>query len=265
MEIQAGDVELYAVVKGPEEGPTVVFIHGFPVDHRMWEHQLRALPDGYRAVAYDIRGLGRSPVGDGQYTMELFTDDLFAVLDAVASDPVVACGLSMGGYVLGRALERNPGRFRAAVLADTRSTADDDETRLARAAAIAGVKQDGPTAYAEEFVERVLAGATLSRRPEIVEAVKQMIASNDPRGIAGAQLAMMSRTDTTAALAGLEIPVLVVVGEEDDLTPPKTAREMAAPIPDGRLAVVPDAGHFSPLENPDAFNRILRDFLDGLE
>lgn len=264
MEIQAGEVALHAVESGPEDGPVIVLIHGFPFDHRMWEPQLSALDDRYRVVAYDVRGLGRSPVGDGQYTMDLYAEDLFTVLDAVASGPAVACGLSMGGYILLRALEREPARFRAAVLADTRSGADDDATRLGRARAIRTVKTEGAAAYAEAFVGGVVGPTTLSERPEVVEAVKEMIRSNDPRGMAGAQLAMLSRTDTTGALDGLTLPVLAVAGEEDALTPPETVREMASRIPDARMEVVPRAGHLTALENSGAFTRILADFLDGL-
>ena len=262
MEIERGDVSLHVRVEGPDDGPTLVLIHGFPVDHRMWRHQIEAFAAHRRVVAYDVRGLGRSAVGDGQYTMELFVDDLFAILDAVASEPVAACGLSMGGYILLRALARRPERFRAAVLADTRSEADDDETRLNRSRAVEAIKEEGPGSFAEGFVPKVLAPVTLEERPEVVKAVEEMIRANDPRGMVGAQLAMMSRTDTSAALAELEIPVLAVAGEADELTPPEGARSMADSIPDGRAATVSDAGHFSPLENPEVFNRILAGFLE---
>lgn len=262
MRIDVGDVELEVVTRGPDDGLPVVLIHGFPLSHRMWEPQLEALSDRFRTIAYDVRGLGRSEVGDGQYTMELLVTDLFRVLDALDPGPVVVGGLSMGGYVVLRALEREPERFRAAVLADTRSVADDDETRLGRARAIRTLKEEGASAYADALVDRLLGRTTRSRSPGAVETVKEMIRSNDPRGMVGAQLAMLSRTDTTEGLEEIAVPVLVPVGEEDELTPPAGAREMAGRIPDARAVVVPEAGHVSALENPEAFNEALRGFLE---
>lgn len=264
MNLQVNGTRLHAVETGPEDGPPVVLVHGFPLDHRMWRHQLEGLSDRYRTIAYDVRGLGRSAVGDGQYTMELFADDLLGLLDALDTGPVRACGLSMGGYVVLRCLEREPERFRAAVLADTRAAADDDATRLSRARSIRTLKEEGVDAFADGLLEKILGRTTRSERPEVVEEVRTMVRENDPWGMAGAQLAMTSRTDTTDLLGRLTIPTLVVAGEEDELTPPDLARRMADAIPDGRVAVVAEAGHVTPLERPSAFQAELRAFLDGV-
>lgn len=265
MEIQVLDGALEAEEVGPPGGPPLVLVHGFPFDRRMWEGQLRGLSGACRMVAYDVRGMGRSPVGDGQYTMELFVDDFFAVVDALGVERVIACGLSMGGYILLRALERDPGRFHGVVLADTRSSADDDEGKLGRASAIRMLREEGSAAYGETVLPRLLGSTTLAEKPEVVETAKAMVRSNDPRGLRGAQLAMLSRTDTTASLPGLGLPVLVLAGEEDALTPPETARAMAARIPGADLEVVPRAGHLSALECPGEFNRHLRAFVERLE
>lgn len=264
MDLRVNDTTLHVVATGPDDGPTVVLVHGFPLDHRMWRRPLEELSDAYRTVAYDVRGLGRSEVGDGQYTMELFADDLLALLDALDPGPVVGCGLSMGGYVLLRALEREPERFRGAVLADTRTAADDDATRLARARSIRTLRTDGVGPFADAMLPKLLGATTRAERPAVVEEVRRLAVENDPRGLAGAQLAMLSRTDTTGVLGRLEIPVLVVVGEEDELTPPDGARAMAEAVPDGRVAVIPGAGHVTPMERPAAFLEALRAFLDEL-
>lgn len=263
--IQVGDTTLAVMEVGPDDGLPVVFIHGFPFSHRMWEPQLRALSDDFRLVAYDIRGHGESPVGDGQYTMEFFVDDLIGVLDHLEIERAVGCGLSMGGYVLLRAMERQPGRFRAAVLCDTRSEADTDEGRLKRVAAIRRLRREGREAYAGSFLPGVLAPQTLDARPEVVAAVRAMIEANPVEGMVGAQIAMAARTDTTGALERMEVPTLVVVGEGDELTPPGTAREMARRIPGAGVTVISRAGHLSNLENPEEFNEALRPFLEGLE
>ena len=245
-------------------GSPVVLLHAFPLSHRMWEPQIAALSERYQVIAPDHRGFGASDTGDGQTTMELVVDDLFAVLDQLRLDRVIAAGCSMGGYVLLRALERAPERFRAVVLADTRSTADDDAGRLGRANTIRDVKSKGVAAFAEAFSGKLLGPSTLERKPDLRAHVAGMINANGALGICGGVLALATRTDTTAALRKLSVPALIVVGEEDALTPPPQSRQMNEATPGSRLVVIPKAGHLSNLEDPDAFNRALLAFLADL-
>lgn len=253
--------DLHVVDTGPEDGLPLVFIHGFPFHQAMWEPQRAALEERYRVVSYDVRGLGASPVGDGQYTMESFVDDLVGVLDARGLGEVVGCGLSMGGYILFRALEREPTRFKGAVLCDTRSDADDDEGRLARADAIRSLKARGHAPFVERFLPRVLSPTTRRTRPEVVETVQAMVEGQSILGMCGCLLAMAARTDTTPSLDRIKVPTLLVVGEDDAITPPSVSRRMAGRIPGARIEVIPDAGHLTNLEAPDAVNRALEEFL----
>ncbi len=250
------------VVQGTDNGLPVVFIHGFPFNHHMWEPQLKALPHRYRTVAYDVRGHGDSDVGTGQYTVELFVDDLLGLLDHLVIDRAVVCGLSMGGYIALRAVEHYPGRFRGLVLCDTRSEADTDEAKIKRAGTIAAVRSRGVPAFAEEFVKLVLAPRTLTANAPVVQKVKDMITANDPLGICGTLLALAARTDTTPALPSMNLPALVLVGEHDILTPPTDAQAMDQALPQANLHVIPNAGHMSNLENPAAFNERLLAFLE---
>ena len=248
-------------VKGADDGQPVVFIHGFPFSHRMWEPQLEALPHRYRAVAYDVRGHGDSEVGHGQYTVELFVDDLIGLLDHLAVDRAVVCGLSMGGYIALRAVERHPERFRGLVLCDTRSEADTDEAKVKRAGTIAAVRSRGVPAFAKEFVKLVLAPRTIKANPAVVQMTREMITATDPVGVCGTLLALAARTDTTPALPAMNLPALILVGEHDTLTPPTDAQAMARALPEAALHVIPDAAHMSNLENPAAFNERLLAFL----
>lgn len=250
---------------GPPDAPVVVLLHGFPLSRAMWEPQLGALAGPWRLVAPDARGVGASEVGDGQTTMETLVDDLFAVLDALGQGPVVGCGLSMGGYILLRALEREPGRFRAAVLCDTRAEADSDEGRLSRAAAIRRIREEGVGRFADGFLASVLAPGTAERSPGLVAGLRRVILANPPAGLRGHLLAMATRTDTTASLSRIAVPTLVVVGAEDALTPPDGARAMAARIPGARTVEIPGAGHLSSVEAPGAFDRALGEFLASLD
>ena len=256
---------MHWVEAGDPKGPPIILVHGFPFTHAMWGPQLDALKKaGWRAIAYDVRGHGGSAAGDGQYLLETFVDDLLGLMDHLKLDTAAWCGLSMGGYVVLRALERAPERCRAAVLADTRSEADADATKLRRAEVLRSLPQAGVKAFAEGFLKTVFAPENIERRPEAVELIRRLIEGNTVLGIKGALLALAGRTDTTAALASIRIPTLVLVGEKDALTPPALAEALAAKIPGATLARIPGAGHMSNLEGPDAFNSALLGFLKGL-
>jgi pimeloyl-ACP methyl ester carboxylesterase len=261
LRVQSDGVALNVEQRGRLDGPPVLLLHAFPLSHRMFDPQFEALSDGYRVVAPDHRGFGDSEPGDGQTTMETLVDDVFAVLDDIGIDRVSACGVSMGGYVLLRALERAPERFRSLVLADTRSTPDDDAGRLGRATTLRAVKTGGVAEFAEQFSAKLLGPTTLSQQPELREHVAKLIRANTPLGICGALLALGLRTDTTAALRRLSVPALMVVGDEDALTPPAQSRAMVEAAPGSRMVEIPGAGHLSNLEDPEAFNRALLAFL----
>jgi 3-oxoadipate enol-lactonase len=265
IKVQSSGVSIHVERAGKEGGGApVVLLHAFPLSHRMWDPQIAALSSRYQVIAYDHRGFGDSEPGDGQTTMETLVDDFFAVLDHLGLERVIACGLSMGGYALLRALERAPGRFRAVVLADTRSTADDDAGRLGRANTLRDVKSKGVPAFAEAFSAKLVGPTTLAEKPEVRARLAELMRANGQLGICGGVLALGFRTDTTAALKKLDIPALIVVGEEDALTPPVHSRQMNEAAPGSKLVVIPKVGHMSNLEDPDAFNRALLDFLAGL-
>lgn len=247
--------------RGNPAGLPVVFIHGFPFNHRMWDPQMRALPAGYRAVCYDVRGHGESQIADGQYSIEFFVDDLIALLDHLVVETAVVVGLSMGGYIALRAVERHPERIRGLVLADTRCEADPNEGKVKRSAGVLAVKRDGVPAYAENFVKAVFAPASLAAQVPAVEFVKTMIRGNTPLGISGTLLALAARTDTSAALASINVPTLIMCGEHDGLTPPAASEKLHAGIRDSEYVLIPGAGHMANLENEEAFNTALVAFL----
>ncbi|HSA60155.1 MAG TPA: alpha/beta fold hydrolase, partial [bacterium] len=245
---------------GPREAGPLVLIHAFPLNLTMWNAQIQALSAERRVIAYDLRGHGESDVGDGQYTIELFVDDLIALLDHLRIDTTAVCGLSLGGYIALRALERHPERFNALVLCDTRSEADSDEAKIKRSAGLRLLKEKGVPSFAEEFVKPAFAPETFKTNPEIVHTTKGMILKNSPLGIGGALLALASRTDTTESLKRINIPTLVLVGEKDQITPPSAALSLKEKIPNAQMHVIPTAGHLSNLENPAEFNQRLAAF-----
>jgi 3-oxoadipate enol-lactonase len=254
----------YYVDLGPRDALAITFVHAFPLNHKMWQPQIELLTDHDRVIAADLRGFGKTDAGDGQYTLEFFVDDLIELLDHLKIQKTVACGLSMGGYIVLRAVERNPDRFHGLVLCDTRSEADSNEAKVKRSAAIKAVKQQGVAAYADGFVKSALAPQTLAAHPDVVTTVKNLIQENPPIGICGALVAMASRTDTTESLSRINVPTLILVGELDTLTPPVAAKSLQANIRDAELQVIPNAAHISNLENPLEFNERLLAFLERI-
>jgi len=252
-------------VEGPRTGLPVVFVHGFPFSQEMWKPQVEALKGSLYTVTYDMRGFGKSDVGDGQYTIEYFVDDLIALLDHLKIPRAVAVGLSMGGYVVLRAAERRPDRFRALVLSDTRSEADNNEGKIRRAIQALAVKKEGMKKFADSFLGSVFYPGTMEKLPDTVQLIRRIMESTSPVAAAGTLIALAARTDTTPALFNMNIPVLILVGQHDILTPPSASYAMKEKLPDAGLHIIPEAAHLSNLENPGEFNGHLLNFLKKIK
>ncbi len=250
--------------EGSRIGLPIVLIHGFPLDYTMWQPQVRALKNHFRVVTYDVRGLGRSPLNDAPVTMDSYVDDLFSLLDHLNISAPAICGFSMGGYIALRAAERAPQRLQALILADTRSEADTEQARNNRITTIRAIENDGLKSFTDDFIKKVFAPRTLVENKPCVTSIRNTILHSDPQGVCAAAAAIMSRMDTTAALPGIRVPTLVLVGEQDALTPPACAQALASAIPGAKFARIPGAGHLSSLEDPKAFNRHLLGFLESL-
>jgi 3-oxoadipate enol-lactonase len=243
-------------------GWPVVLVHAFPLSAEMWRPQLEAVPDGYRFIAPDVRGLGGSPVEAGPPPgMDDYAADVAGLLDALELDRAVIGGLSIGGYISFALFRRAPERFSAMILADTRSAADTAEGRQARLAMSEALRAKGSSAVADQMIPRLLSGGTHRRKPEVVKLVRTLIEKNDPAGLDGAVNAMMHRPDSTPDVARISIPVLIVVGQEDVLTPVADSERLHAAIQRSQLVVIPGAGHLSNLEAPEEFSLALEDFL----
>lgn len=246
---------------GDPQNKSIIFVHGFPYDYTMWQNQIVTLKDEYYCIAYDVRGLGESYVGDGQYTMEFYVEDLFSIINEMKLHKPVLCGLSMGGYIALRAVEKNQELFGALILCDTRSEADDNTGKLKRSANINQINTEGLKKFVDCFVPNCFADETIEEQKELFLATLNKSYQNNPIGVKGAIIAIMSRTDTTPFLPLIKIPTLILCGSFDKLTPPSVMRVMAEKIPNSEFAVIPQAGHMSPIENPNAANELIKGFL----
>ncbi|MER3428804.1 MAG: alpha/beta hydrolase [Pyrinomonas sp.] len=246
------------------DGLPVVLLHAFPLNRAMWHEQIAALSSRWRFIAPDHRGFGESSVAPSA-TMEEMAQDVAALLDELQIEQAVIGGLSMGGYVSFAFYRQFPQRVRALILADTRAEADTEEARRNRERMAERALREGAEAIAEEMIPKLVAARTLNERPEIRERLRLMIVRNDPAGIAAAQRGMAVRRDQTDLLARIEVPTLIIVGCEDQLTPPELSEAMHQRIRGSHLVAIEGAGHVSNIERPQDFNRALESFLQRIE
>ncbi|MDP2366508.1 MAG: alpha/beta fold hydrolase, partial [Ignavibacteria bacterium] len=229
---------LFIFLEGNSKNKSIIFVHGFPYDHTMWKAQIDKFSEKYFCVTYDIRGLGESPVGDGQFTMESFVDDLETIMIELKLDKPILCGLSMGGYIGLRALERMEDKFSAVILCDTRADADGNEGKLKRAAAIKRINTEGLAPFAKDFITNCYGDHYKQNNKDEFEKRIAKSSAFDPAGVKGSLLAMMGRNDTTEYLYKIKIPTLVICGELDALTPPAVMKAMADKINGSQFVVI---------------------------
>ena len=233
----------------------------------MWVEQLKAIGSTYRVIAPDLRGHGESECPDGTFTMDQMADDVVELLNRLeVREPVVVGGLSMGGYVALSLVARHPERVRGLILIDTRAAADTPEAaRVREETARTVLREKSNQSILETMVPRLFSKTTLEKHPHRVEPLLAAMHRTSPQGVAGALRGMAVRPDRRADLARIAVPSLIMVGEDDVISPVTEAREIAAAVPHSRLVVIPGAGHLSPYENPSAANEAILRFLKELD
>lgn len=244
---------------------TILFVHGFPFDHRMWRHQLSGLAR-WQCIAPNLRGArgGEVPSATTAYTMSTYADDLVTLLDRAQIRQAVVCGLSLGGYIIFELLRRHPNRVRAAILCNTKAAADSPEAKRGRDALAARAQREGTPAVAGELVPKLLARETQQERLDVVREVTEMIERQPVSGIVGALHALRERPDSTPLLPRIQIPVLVVAGDDDQIAPAEGMKQMAEAIPGAEFTLISAAGHLAPLEQPRDVNGAVAAFLEKL-
>ncbi len=247
------------------EGTPVILLHGFPLCRKMWGKQEDALQQaGYRVITPDLRGFGESEATVDGYEMASLANDVAALMDRLELKQAVIGGMSMGGYILLNLLENHFDRLSAAIFIVTRGV-DDDATGKGKRTALADKVRGGrPEAVSEAFEKILFAGKTKENQPEIIEEVKGWMKSTDPRALIGGLVGMRDRKNYMPLLNCFALPTLVIGGEEDITIPPENAAALGEGLPNSTLEIVPKAGHMANMEQPDAFNRTLLEFLDRI-
>jgi 3-oxoadipate enol-lactonase len=245
------------------EGPALLLVHGFPFHAGMWEAQLLGLSDHARVIAPDLRGFGMSdPGGVEPLMMEDHAADLARLLDELEIQRAVVCGLSMGGYVALACWREFRDRVAGLILADTKAAPDTEEARRGRYDLAERVRDAGTGVAVDALLPKLLSQRTLREQPAVEGRLRQIMEGTLADTVARALHGMAERPDATGLLAGIDVPALVITGEDDALIPPEEAHRLAEAIPDARLERIAGAGHVPPMEAPDEFNALVRDFLD---
>lgn len=239
----------------------VIFLHGYPFDKTMWQHQLDFLKSTHRVLACDIRGFGESKDEESPLSMDIFAEDLIAFMDALTIGSAIICGLSMGGFIALNALNKYPDRFEALILCDTQCIADTAEVKEKRAQIIKEIELDGVTKFNEGFIKSVFCSDSFSQKKELVKNLHRVVFANSPQIIINGLRALAERSETCSTLDEIKIPTLIICGKEDEVTPLAQSEFMHHAIKNSTLQVIDNAGHVSNLEQADEFNKYLLDFL----
>ncbi len=240
----------------------LVLLHAFPLNARMWEPQLTPFAaGGWRVVAPQMRGVDRGDAHPGPVSMDDYAGDIVDLLDGLHAHEAVLCGLSMGGYAALALARLAPRYVQGLILADARAEADTAEAVAGRRRMQATAREKGPAAIADEMLPKLLGETTRTTRPELVARARALVLANSGESIASMLDALLSRADSTPTLATIHCPTLVLVGDEDAVTPRPLSESLRRNIAGAELVVIQGAGHLSSLERPDAFNDAVAAFL----
>jgi pimeloyl-ACP methyl ester carboxylesterase len=260
--IRSGDAEIVYWVFG--DGPPVVLLHPFPVNHEFWLPVVETLSGRYRVIMPDLRGHGESEVGEGLATMAKHADDLARVMDDAQLGRAPIIGVSIGGYLLFEFWRKYRGRVSALGLCNTKAPADNEEGRAARLQSAKDVLERGTEPFFESMIPRVLSQTTRDTRPDLVEGALRMMRKMSPQDVAQVQRGMAERPDSLETLTTIKVPTLLITGDEDTTTGIKEAELMRQHIAGSQLRVIPKAGHYAAWEQPEQAARLLRQFLDAI-
>lgn len=246
-------------------GTPLVLLHAFPLSNAMWRGQIEFLAKEFKVIAPNGRGIGATSPFPSTPSVEQMAHDVAALLaDMNLAQPMILCGLSMGGYVALAFARLYPQRLGALVLCDTQAAPDTPEARARREENIAFAQIHSSSELLERMLPNLLGETTRATRPKVVEAVRQMANDLEPQALVQLLQALRDRPDATPRLDQIKVPTLVLCGLEDSITPPEVAKSLSQNIPDAQLHLIPQAGHLSNLERPQDFNKHLMAFLRTL-
>lgn len=260
--IQSGDAEIVYWVLG--DGPAIVLLHPFPVHHAFWLPVAEGLATRYRVLMPDLRGHGESGIGEGPATMEKHAADIAHVMDDADVGRAPLIGVSIGGYALFEFWRRHRGRVAGLGLCNTKARADGPEARAGRLQAANDVLERGTEPFFESMIAKVMGKTTREMRPDLVEGALRMMSEMSPEDVAQVQRGMAARPDSIETAKTINVPTLLVTGDEDRMTGVNEAELMHQHISGSQVRVIAKAGHYAAWEQPAESAKVLRQFVDSL-
>ena len=251
---------------GQNDLRVLVLLHAFPIGANLWEPQIKSIPSGWRLITPDLRGFGGSTELEppGAASMADYAEDVVELLEELGVKRAVIGGCSMGGYATLALYQSRPDLFDGLILANTRAGADSPESRANRRNMLALVDREGPSGVARDMMPKLLGKTTHETKPDAEATIRRLIKQQSPMAIRTAIQRMMHRADSTPLLARVSVPTLVITGAEDEMIPVEESRRIAGGINGATLVIIPGAGHLANLEQPEAFNKALNEFLAAL-
>jgi 3-oxoadipate enol-lactonase len=259
--VRSDDAEIFYDIRG--SGPPVVLLHPFPCHHEFWNPVAAALDSRYRLILPDLRGHGNSEIGEGAL-MQKHASDIARVLDAAGVGKAAFIGCSIGGYILFEFWRRFRARVTSLALCDTRPQADTAEARANRLKAAAAVLEQGTEPFIESMIPKLMGRTTVDTRPDLVDGARAMMRKMSAEDVSLVLRGMAERPDSVADLKSINVPTLIVIGEEDVLSTVADGELMGQNIAGSQLKVIPKAGHYAPWEQPEAVGTVLRQLLDSV-
>jgi pimeloyl-ACP methyl ester carboxylesterase len=260
--IQSGDAEIVYWVLG--DGPAIVLLHPFPVHHAFWLPVAEELATRYRVLMPDLRGHGESGIGEGPATMEKHAADIAHVMDDADVGRAPLIGVSIGGYALFEFWRRHRGRVAGLGLCNTKAQADGPEARAGRLQAANDVLERGTEPFFESMIAKVMGKTTREMRPDLVEGALRMMSQMSPEDVAQVQRGMAARPDSIETAKTINVPTLLLTGDEDRMTGVNEAELMHQHISGSQVRVIAKAGHYAAWEQPGESAKVLRQFVDSL-
>ncbi len=253
----------YDDVGGGED--IVVLVHGHPFNRSMWAPQVEALSRaGWRVIAPDLRGYGETTVVPGKTTLDVFANDVAALLVALGIGRIVIGGLSMGGQIVMEFARLYRARLRGVVLAATSPQAETEDGKHNRNAMADRLLREGMGPYANETLTKMIAPRNIAALPAVADRVLTMMLTTDPQGAAAALRGRAERPSYEPVLQSLDVPALIVVGDEDAYTTRADADLMQRLVKRSELVWMEGAGHMPNLEREVEFNAALQRFLESV-
>ncbi len=248
------------------DGQPILFIHGYPLNRKMWQPQLAEFYTlSHRVIVPDLRGHGDSSPTEGEYSMDLLAEDCAYLLDQLGiKQPIAICGLSMGGYIAFAFLRKFPQKVKALILTATRAAPDSPEAKEKRIQAVQQVQTSGLQPIIESMLPRLISEHTQHTNSSLIAELQNIMEATSIPAVVGDLKGMMSRPDSRPLLADIKIPALIIHGKDDALIPLQEAEEMHNAIHGSRFVIIENAAHLPNLEAPSQFNSHLRSFLESL-